>query len=259
VLGTLGQRSGDLQTLVRAGDQLLATTAARNHELTATVDALPPFLSQLRTTLPALARSLALSKPSLDALEPVAPEVAPTLSNLITLSGPTLALLHQAPGLISEAVAALPAIRDLSDALGPAFDVLTPAARQISPVVTFMGLYRREIVSAIANIAAATQASEPVAGLAKSVHYMRGMTAIGNESVFGQYVREPSNRNNTYFATGELARLAQGLRSATCANLGNRSQLPARGNVPCRIQPPFSWQGVLRYFPHLTQAPLPRR
>jgi phospholipid/cholesterol/gamma-HCH transport system substrate-binding protein len=110
VLGTLGSRSSDLQSLITAGDQVLSATAGRNTALTATVNSLPPFLRELRTTLGTLGVTLGIAKPSLAALEPVAPLLTPALSELITLSGPAVALLHEAPALINDATTALPAI-----------------------------------------------------------------------------------------------------------------------------------------------------
>src|SRR5581483_648999 len=49
VLGTLGNRSADLQTLITSGEQVFSATASRNTALTATVNAMPPFLTELRT------------------------------------------------------------------------------------------------------------------------------------------------------------------------------------------------------------------
>ena len=86
---------------------------------------------------------------------------------------------------------------------------------------------------------------------------------ISNESVYGQSVREPTNRNNAYFSPGELANVGRGgLLSASCANTGNQAQVPILGhNVPCRVQPGFNWgHGIASgYFPRLTRAPLPSK
>src|SRR2546421_8986574 len=79
VLTTVGDRAADLQTLIRAGDQVLSATASRNRDLTATVDALPPFLSELRTTLGTLNTTLGIARPSLQALKPAAPLLKPAL------------------------------------------------------------------------------------------------------------------------------------------------------------------------------------
>jgi virulence factor Mce-like protein len=260
VLGTLGNRSADLQTLVVAGDQVLSATAARNTSLAATIDALPPYLSQLRATLGTLSGTLAIAKPSLQALVPVAPLLTPALSDVVTLSGPATALLHQTPALLSALEIALPSITRFTRAFHPAVDALLPAVREVAPVISFIGTYSRELVTAMANLAAAQEATSPAATSSGSASYLRAVSMIGNESVFGQSVREPTNRANTYFAPGELANVARGgLLSANCANIHNVSQVPVRfGNVPCRVQPPLHWSGISRYYPHVTRAPLPR-
>ena len=89
-LRTLGDRAAALRTLITAGGQVFNATAARNLALSATTDALPPFLRRLRVSLAILNSTLHIAKPSLDALEPVAPLVAPALQDLIRLSGPAV-------------------------------------------------------------------------------------------------------------------------------------------------------------------------
>ncbi|MGE5617544.1 MAG: MCE family protein [Candidatus Woesearchaeota archaeon] len=260
VLGTLGQRSAALRTLIGAGNQVLSATAARNAGLTATVNALPPFLARLRGTLRGLGTTLALAKPSLDALRPAVPLLRPALSELIALSGPAIQLLREAPTLVRDAIVALPAITDLDRALHPAFHALEPAILQLTPVISFVGLYRQELTMAMADLAATMEATAPAATASGSASYLRSLSFFGNESAFGESVREPTNRANTYFAPGELANIARGgLLAAGCANTGNASQSHfGFGNVPCRVQPGLAWDGLSRYFPHVTAATAPR-
>src|SRR5579884_1832457 len=259
VLTTLGDRSADLQSLIGAGDQVLSATAARDVALTATVNSLPPFLAELRTTLGTLGVSLAIAKPSLDALRPAAPLLTPALADVIALSRPALKLLHEAPSLLNAATAALPQITAFTNAFHPALDRILSAARELAPVISFIGLYNRELVAAMANLAADLEASAPAATPSGRAHYLRAIAAIGNESIFGQSVREPTNRDNTYFEPGELAYIARGgLLSANCDNTGNPSQSGLGfSNVPCRVQGAFNWgNGVIpAYYPHLTRAP----
>jgi phospholipid/cholesterol/gamma-HCH transport system substrate-binding protein len=254
VFNTLGQRSADLQTLITAGDQVLSATAARNTALIATVNALPPFEAQLRTSLGHVSNTLALAKPSLDALLPAAPLLTPALKNVITLSGPALRLLHAAPRLISDSIVALPAIQRFNVAFHPALDALLPAVRQVSPIINFIGLYKTELVTAMANLAASLEGRAPANTPSGSAGYLRSLAVAGNESVFGQSVRAPGNRSNSYFSPGELASVAHGgLFSASCANTKNASQSPVTfANVPCRVEPGFRWAGLVRYFPHVT-------
>jgi virulence factor Mce-like protein len=256
VLSTLGQHSADLQSFVTAGDQVFSASAARDAALTATVDAMPPFLAQLRTTLGAVNVTLADTKPTLDAFRPAAPLLAPALSETIALSGPTLALLHEAPSLLDAAARALPAAARFTRAFRPAMDALLPAVREVVPVISFIGLYHRELITAMANLAADLEATAPASTNTGSASYLRSMSGIGNESIFGQTVREPTNRDNTYFAPGELAYVGRGgLLSASCANTQNPSQSQfGFANVPCRVQPGFKWSGMTRYFPHVTRG-----
>jgi virulence factor Mce-like protein len=249
VFTTLGDRSADLQSLIRAGDQVLSTTAARNTDLTNTVNALPPFLSELRATLTTLNGSLGLAKPSLRALEPVAPLLTPALADVISLSGPADRLLREAPTLLTDANRALPAITRFTDAFHPAVDAILPAAQQLAPVIAFMGVYSKELVAAMGNLAATLQGSAaantayPVGDeAAGEAHYLRAVIGVNDETTYGQSIREPTSRYNAYFSPGELANLATGLYSASCSNVNNKAQIPILGtNVPCKVQPAFHW------------------
>ena len=86
-----------------------------------------------------------------------------------------------------------------------------------------------------------------------SAKYLRAISIVGNETPYGQSVREPSNRDNAYFAPGALSGIARGgMRSASCANTGNVSQSHfGFRNVPCRVQPGFRWDRLTRYYPHV--------
>jgi phospholipid/cholesterol/gamma-HCH transport system substrate-binding protein len=268
VLTTLGDRSADLQSLIEAGDQVLSTTATRNTDLTDTVNALPPFVSQLKTTLTTLNGSLGLAKPSLAALEPVAPLLTPALSDVISLSGPAIKLLKMAPGLLADANRALPAITSFTDAFHPAVDAILPAAQQVAPIISFMGLYHNELVAAMANLGADLQGlasantAYPVGTApAGEAHYLRAVIGVSDQSVYGQSIRSPNNRQNAYFSPGELSNLVSGLYSSTCNNVNNKAQVPLPGaNVPCRVQPAFHWGKFAPttsngYYPHVTSAP----
>jgi virulence factor Mce-like protein len=259
VFNTLGDRASDLQSLVTAGDQVFSVTATEDTALTSTVNALPPFLTQLRATLGTLNTTLGIAKPSLAALRPVAPLLTPALRELSAVTGPALSVIRAAPPLLSAAKVALPAIGDFAAAFKPGVDALLPAAQQIIPVINYIAEDRTEIVAAMSNLAAGLQGSAPANTPSGTANYLRGLVSIGRDSVYGQSVREPTDRNNTYYAPGSLAAVATGgLQSGSCANTGNVSQIPLLfGNVPCVQQGSVDWgHGVMSgYYPRLTAAP----
>jgi hypothetical protein len=121
-------------------------------------------------------------------------------------------------------------------------------------MIDFIGLYKTELIAAMANLAASTEATAP--GIGGNMHYLRSLAIGGSESAFGQSVRSPSNRSNAYFAPGELNNMLHGgLLAANCDNVNNQSQTGfALPNVPCKVQPGFRWGGLTRYFPHVTSG-----
>jgi virulence factor Mce-like protein len=260
VLATLGSRSSDIQSLVTAGDQVFSATAARDAALTQTVDRLPAFMTQLRTTLTTLNGTLGLAKPDLAAIKTGAPLVRPALADLVSLSGPALSLLHQAPHLIDLTNKALPAISRFTLAFNGVLDPLLAAARQIVPIINYVQLYPKEITAAFANLSSDLNAS---AGTSNGVvHYLRAALTLNNEGLLGQTERPSTNRHNPYLAPGELANIARGgLEASDCNNIHNTSPvgLFSAGNVPCRLQPKFPWPSNAAsngsaYFPRVTAA-----
>ena len=215
-------RSAVLQSLVGAGNQVLSATAAQDTQLTATVNALPPFLAELRATLGTLNTTLGIAKPTLNTLRPVAP-------------------LHQAPSVLDAAVPALPSITRFSSAFKPGIDAILPAARELAPVISFVGLYSQELTAAMANLAADLEATAPAATTSGRASYLRAIAGVNDQSIFGQSVRDPDNRHNTYFSPGELANLSRGgllsslqqhRQQLAGADPGRKCALPSAAGVP---------------------------
>jgi phospholipid/cholesterol/gamma-HCH transport system substrate-binding protein len=249
-----------VQSLVRAGDQVFAATAARDTQLRATINALPPFMSQLRVTLGTLNTSLGIAKPTLAVIRQAAPLVRPALSELIALSGPALTLLHQTPTLIQLADQALPAIAQFSAAFNQVLGPLLAAAQQVVPVINYIQLYPQDILAAFSNLPALLNGSAPASN--GITHYIRSAITLNNESLFGQSERPATNRHNPYISPGELGNVAAGgLQSSDCNNLGSTSlsSILSAGNVPCRLEPKFPWPSNAAsngpsYYPRVTQA-----
>ena len=257
VLQTIGDSRADLDRLVGAGNQVLATTAARNRELTATVRALPPFLGQLQATLHSVDRTAGYAAPTLRALRPVAPLVRPALSELIALSPDIQGLMRDIGPVIDASRNGLPAVTRIVRATTPFVDQVLATARQVIPQIDLTKLYATPLASGFANIAAAYEATTPL-GDGSRIHYLRNIIAGNGQTPVGSSEhRLGSSRHNPYPAPGILDGVGHGgIAAADCRNTGN----PGFGDAPpCHLQPPLSFAGKRSYFPQLLPLPLPRR
>ncbi|HVE67356.1 MAG TPA: hypothetical protein VNB64_02120, partial [Solirubrobacteraceae bacterium] len=141
------------------------------------------------------------------------------------------------------------------DASPPLLDVVYRAARELVPVLELLNLYRRDIVAAFANVAASTNVGTP--GPDGSLQrYLRVLVPLNSEGPVGQSQRLATNRHNPYLAPGAQENyLRGGLRAFDCRNLGNPQTVPVTppgtGAPPCLVQPPWSFRGQTRAFPHV--------
>ena len=257
VLGTVGAHRDSLAALVEAGAAVAAETAARDAALAETTRELGPALESLTTASAAVERTAAIAGPVLSEARPVAPLVAPALSSLRRLSPQVQAVLADLDEALPVAEEALPATAKLVDALGPFVEVVHPATREISPIISMVAAYRRELVATMANVGSALQATAPSQG-GRPVHYLRALIPFTEESIVGYSERLPSNRHNAYFAPGELAQLSKdGLRASNCRNVDNPQIVPVIGTgaPPCRVQPGWDYMGQTAYFPHVERVP----
>jgi ABC-type transporter Mla subunit MlaD len=251
VFGAIGRNEGAVRGLIRAGDAVFQTTAARNADLTETVRIFPTFLRELRPTLVEAERTAAVAAPVVRALRPVAPKIPPTLSDLHALAPDAEALFRDLDRVIDVSRTALPALTRIVQGARPLVQVLYPAGRELVPVVEFLAQYRSEFVTAWANVAASTQAAHAFPG-GPSVRYLRVTIPFTQETFVGQPRRLPSNRHNPYFEPRGLDRLPTGLHAFDCQNLSNPETVPALGPVPpCVVQTPPLIQARRTAFPRL--------
>jgi virulence factor Mce-like protein len=260
VLHSVSARRAALGQLVTAGERVLSTTAARNRDLTATVDELAPLMPRLRATLSDVHRALTVADPTLRTLIPVAPLLAPTLSALTALGPPARALLREALGLIDSAHVALPLLTRVGRTLPSVLKIVVPVGEQLAPMVSLASRYTPALLSTMANLAAVPSASAPGAD-GKPLRYVRAEPVFSNELIYGQTTRPSTQRQNADPAPDELADIAHGgLKASNCDNAKNGLSLPpiGTGAPPCVLQPEWMFNGVARYFPHLEAAKPPK-
>jgi phospholipid/cholesterol/gamma-HCH transport system substrate-binding protein len=255
VLRALGRRDADLRGLIVAGEQVFSVTAARDRELAATVRELPPFLADLRAALVAAEGTAVEAAPTLRTLRPVAPLVRSGLAEASRLAPELEALFRELRPVQRAARTGLPALDRIVDSAPPLLSVVHLAARDLIPVLELLSLYRRDIVSAFANVAAASNATTAGAD-GTQMHYLRTLIPVNSEGPAGQPARLASNRHNAYLAPGAQDEyLRGGLRAFDCRNLGNAQTVPivppATGAPPCLVQAPWRFRGATRAFQRL--------
>jgi len=252
----LGRNQAAVRTLVTAGDRLFATTAARDADLQSTLKLLPTFLDELRPTLAVARATAADAAPVVHALAPAAPRLQPVLRDTIAITPGLRALLRSSSPLIAAARPGLPAATRTVRAAPALVGQLEPLARDLRPVVAFLGLYRREVIQSWMNVAAATQATFQNPGAAKPLHYLRVLIPMTTEAFMTQGERMASNRHNPYIAPGGLAKLATGLEALDCSNTSNPQTYPVIGSAPpCKTQAPIAFDGRTQSFPQLRRDP----
>ncbi|MCW3040696.1 MAG: hypothetical protein JWM31_2601 [Solirubrobacterales bacterium] len=253
-LTAVGERSADVQDLVRSGNTLLSATAARGRQLTETVRALPPFLREGRTALAELEGVAADAAPTLRTLKPVAPLVRPALLAATTLGPQLTGTFRELGPVVTAAGPALPALTRTLKAARPLLEQLQSSGRELVPAIQYLGLYRQDLVTSIANLGAVTQAKDLT-----GQNYLRVVVPLTNEALSGQTKRFGTNRHNPYFAPGEIKDIETGaLPSSDCRNVGNPTPVSiGNGAPPCRQAPGFTFNGVKAYFPHVGRAPAP--
>jgi phospholipid/cholesterol/gamma-HCH transport system substrate-binding protein len=253
VLGAVSQRQGDLSGLVTAGDRVLSTTAARNSDLANVVRILPTTLAELRPTLDAVRQTSTLARPVVSELRPAARALGPTLIDGEALAPDLKGLFGDLDRVVTLSRTGLPALTRVVQHSRPLMHILVPTLQQALPVVQYLGIYKQEIASAIANLAASTQGAEPGFAGGPPLHYIRTLVPFTAEGLAVQSRRYGTNRHNPYFVPLALLKLSSGLESFDCQNAGN----PGSGEPapPCKVQQPLDFQGRQTAFPHLEPAP----
>lgn len=249
VFESIGHRQGQLQGLVVAGNRLLSTTARRNRDLAETVRILPTTLRELRPTLAQIESFSAEARPLVRDLRPAGRALAPTLADVSDLSPELERLFRSLDPVIAASKDGLPALTRTVGAAQPVLDRLDPVLAEALPVVDYLGRFRYEVVSTLANIAAATQAGQPTRPGGRPLEYLRALVPFTAEGMVTAEKRFGSNRHNPYFLPRALDNLKAGLEAFDCRNASNPDSPQAA--PPCREQAPLEFRGQRRAFAHV--------
>jgi phospholipid/cholesterol/gamma-HCH transport system substrate-binding protein len=197
---SLRGREGELASLIKSSNAVFQTTARRDRDIEALFRAFPTFQDESKLTLNRL-RTFALNTdPLMRQLVPAAEQLSPTLIAFANLAPEAKGFFEGLAPVIARAPVAFPALRKLfRDDFPPLLRALDPFLRNLNPLITGLGLYKNEVTSVFANVAAASNATIPVRNeKGENFHYLRAMGPLNPESVATYNNRLTSNRNSAY-------------------------------------------------------------
>jgi len=207
VFDALTQRQGQLRELIVNSNRVWAVTAQRDAELADTFRVLPTFLREGRTTTRRLTEFAQDTNPLIDQLRPAARQLSPALVDLDKLAPDLRGLFTDLDPLVRVSRRGLPATEQVLDNTRPLLRRLDPFLRNFTPIVDYLGLYKRELAALFANDAAVTQASGEAQSTSSRLHYLRTQNPSNPEIMAGYPSRLATNRSNPYIAPGGYDKL----------------------------------------------------
>jgi phospholipid/cholesterol/gamma-HCH transport system substrate-binding protein len=207
VFGALTERQGQLRDLIVNSNRVWETTARRDAQLADTFRVLPTFLRESRVTTTRLTRFARQTNPLIDQLRPAARQLSPTLTQLEGLAPDLRTFFQDLNPLVRVSRRGLPATERVLDNTRPLLRRLDPFLRQFTPIIDYLGLYRREIAAFFANDAAVTEATDAGQANGEPVHYLRTNNPTNPEIMAGFSARLSTNRSNPYLEPGGYDKL----------------------------------------------------
>jgi virulence factor Mce-like protein len=210
-LRALRGREGQLAGLIRNSNAVFSTTAARDRDIEALFRAFPTFQDESRLTFDRLKEFALNSDPLFRQLVPAAEQLSPTLIAFSRLAPQAKGLFEGLETVIDRAPSGFPALRKFLRTDFPVLlRALDPFLRNLNPILTGLGLYKREVTSLLGNVTAATNAVH-LNSAGKQIHYLRLLGPLGPETLATYPNRTTTNRNSAYSQPGAANHLAKGL------------------------------------------------
>ncbi len=193
-------REGELASLVQSSNAVFQTTAQRDRDIEALFRAFPTFQDESRLTLNRLKAFAINTDPLMRQLVPAAEQLSPTLIAFAKLAPEAKGFFEGLDTVIAEAPTGFPALRKLfRDQFPPLLRAADPFLRNLNPLLTGLNLYKREVTSFFANLAATFGGELTVENdKGEKLHYLRTMGPINPETLSTYTSRLSTNRNSAY-------------------------------------------------------------
>ena len=211
-------RQGELGDLIESSNAVFQTTAQRNRDIEALFKAFPTFLDESRLTLRRLKGLSENANPLMKQLVPAAEELSPTLIAISKLAPEAKAFFEGLGPVIKLSPEGFAAVRKVfRDEFPPLLRAVDPFLRNLNPILVGLKLYRVEVASFFANIAATFNGIlTPEDESLDPVHYLRAIGPMTPETIASYPQRLSINRNSAYSPPKWAEGLASGLPSFQC-------------------------------------------
>lgn len=206
-------RNGEVADLIQSSNAVFQTTARRDQDIEALFRAFPTFLDESKLTVSRLQEFSDNTTPLMRQLVPAAEELSPTLVAFANLAPEAKGFFEGLGPVIERAPKGFAAGRKLfRDEFPPLLRAADPFLRNLNPLFTGLKLYKNEVTSFFANIAASANV-RLTEELANGVHpqFLRTLGPINGETVASYPNRLAINRNSAYSPPKWAEGLVQGL------------------------------------------------
>jgi len=234
----ISARQGELSGLITAANNLFQTTAQRNQQFADVFRALPNFELQTRLTLPALTSFAQRADPVVRALEPIATELTGTFGTTAKLAPQLHSLFDRLGPTVTASERGLPALDRILGAIPPLLGAFQPWLRNANPIVSYIGLYKREITGFFANVTGASQSHDvELPRTSNEVHYLRTSQTLTPEGL--AFLDHPLGlqRDDAYRLPGAYSQLARGLDVFNSAECSRGNPAPPTSAYPSTLVP----------------------
>jgi len=216
-------REGQLADLIKSSDAVFRTTAQRDRDIEALFRAFPTFLDESRTTFARLKGFSQNADPLMRQLVPAAEELSPTLVALSKLAPESKAFFEGLGPVIKRAPTGFAALRTIfRDEFPPLLRAVDPFIRNLNPILVGLKLYRVDLTSFFANLAASLSGELPLnegePEGSPQPHYLRVMGPIIPETISTYPQRLAINRTSAYSPPKWAQGLVAGLPSFTTSH-----------------------------------------
>lgn len=208
-------RQGELASLIESSNAVFETAARRDRDIEALFRAFPTFQDESRLTLNRLKEFSLKANPLMVQLVPAAEELSPTLISVSKLAPEAKGFFEGLRPVIKRAPEGFAALRQIfRDEFPPLLRAVDPFLRNLNPILVGLKLYRGEVTSFFANLAATFNGTLPAEGESEEQpHFLRAMGPMNPETLSAYPRRLTINRNSAYSPPKWAEDLVSGLPS----------------------------------------------